>query len=224
MDGGGNLKQDDSSNKEPLHKSAIFHYIIILLIIATLVVSILTWVNVNESKKSSGEQITGRAVDVVDANDFLGKLTAHDETKAYAGVSPLNIVQVDSDNIANLQAQISGLDNSYLGDYIVQYTDAIVIYDYNNDVIKGALNLQPGQPQLPTEFFDKLNAHPELAGLETEQPIGGQLDEASLNTLKQQFPEVYANAKVGDYLLRYETRLVIYDYNADAIVNAVNLG
>lgn len=218
---GGNLKQDDSSNKEPLHKSAIFHYIIILLIIATLVVSILALISVNELKKSSGAQITGRAVD---ANDFLGKLTAHDETKAYVGVSPLNIVQVDSNNIDNLKAQINGLDSSHLGDFIVQYTDAIVIYDYNNDVIKGALNLQAGQPQLPADFFAKMNVHSELAGLENEQPIGGQLDEASLNTLIQQFPDVYANAKVGDYLLRYETRLVIYDYNADAIVNAVNLG
>jgi len=219
------LKQDYSSNKEPLHESAMFHYIIILLIIATLVVSILTWINVNESKKSSGAQITGRAVGIVDANDFLGKLTAHDETKAYAGVSPLNIVQVDSDNIANLQAQISDLDQSYLGDFIVQYdTGAIVIYDYNNDVIKGTISQQLGQAQLPADFFAKINPHPELAGLEAEQPIGGQLDGASLNTLKQQFPEVYANAKVGDYLLRYETRLVIYDYNADAIVNAVNLG
>ena len=217
--GGGNLKQDDSSNKEPLHKSAIFHYIIILLIIATLVVSILTWVNVNESKKSSGTQITG-----LDENVFFSKLTAHDGAKAYKGVSPLNIVQVDSNNIENLKVQINGLDQSYLGDYIIEYTDAIVIYDYGNDLIKGTISQQPGQAQLPADFFAKMNAHPELAGLEAEQPIGGQLDETSLSTLKQQFPDVYANAKVGDYLLRYETRLVIYDYNADAVVNAVNLG
>lgn len=73
------------------------------------------------------------------------------------------------------------------------------------------------------DFFAKLNAHPELSGLENEQPIGGQLDANSLSTLQQQFPNVYANAKVGDFLLRYSTKLIIYDYNNDAIVNAVNL-
>lgn len=88
-----------------------------------------------------------------------------------------------------------------------------------NDVIQ-----QPQQAQLPADFLTKLNAHPELQGLENEQPIGGQLDADSLNTLKQQFPDVYLNAKVGDFLLRYTTRLIIYDYNADVIVNAVNLG
>ena len=80
------------------------------------------------------------------------------------------------------------------------------------------------QAQLPADFLAKLNAHPELAGLENEQPVGGQLDQASLGTLRQQFPNVYANAKVGDFLLRYSTRLIIYDYNSDAIVNAVDLG
>ena len=73
-------------------------------------------------------------------------------------------------------------------------------------------------------FFTKLNKHPEVQGLQNQQPIGGQIDAASLNSLKQQFPDVYANAKVGDFLLRYQTKLVIYDYNQDKVVNAVNLG
>jgi len=100
-----------------------------------------------------------------------------------------------------------------------------VIFDYDNDAIKGIVSLQqPQQAQLPADFYSKLNAHPELSGLENEQPIGGQLDAPSLETLKQQFPDVYANAEVNDYLLRYQTRLIIYNYNNDVIVNAVNLG
>ena len=77
---------------------------------------------------------------------------------------------------------------------------------------------------MPADFFAKLNSHPELQGLQDQQPTGGQLDEASLNTLNQQFPDVYANAKVGDFLLRYQTKLIIYDYAQDRIVNAVGLG
>jgi hypothetical protein len=218
MVGGGSLKSDYSSYREPFHETPAFQYIQLLLIIATLAVGVIILINTN--------QITG--VDVaqtINTNDFLSKLTSHDETKAYVGVAPLNIIQVNNDNIANLQTQINGLDASYIGDFVIQYTDAIVIYDYNNDNIKGTVSLQqPQQDSLPTDFFTKLNTHPELQGLEAEQPIGGQLDEASLNTLKQQFPNVYANAKVGDFLLRYTTRLIIYDYNADVMVNAVNLG
>jgi hypothetical protein len=217
----GGLKTDlnpVSSYREPFHETPAFQYTGLLLIIATLVVGVLILININ--------QITGAAVaQTINTNDFLNKLTSHDETKAYVGVSPLNIMQVDNNNIANLQTQINGLDSSYIGDFIIQYTDAIMIYDYNNDAIKGVVSLQqPQQAPLPADFFTKLNTHSELQGLENEQPIGGQLDQASLDTLKQQFPDVYANAKVGDFLLRYTTRLIIYDYNADVMVNAVNLG
>ena len=203
---------------EPFHKSSAFHYIIIILIIATLFVSGLVLLDVKQIKASLLPQ-------TIDANDFLAKLTAHPEASSYVGISPLNIIQINTNNIANLQAQIAGLDTSFLGSFIVQYTDSVVIYDYNNDIILGTVSLQqPQQAGLPGDFLTKLNAHPEVAGLETEQPIGGQIDQDSLDTLMQQFPEVYANAKVGDFLLRYTTRLIIYDYNADAIVNAVNLG
>ena len=203
---------------EPFHKSSAFHYIIIILIIATLFVSGLVLLDVKQIKASLLPQ-------TIDANDFLAKLTAHPEASSYVGISPLNIIQINTNNIDNLQAQIAGLDTSFLGSFIVQYTDSVVIYDYNNDIILGTVSLQqPQQAELPEDFLTKLNAHPELAGLEAEQPIGGQLDQASLDTLKQQFPDVYANAKVGDFLLRYTTRLIIYDYNADVMVNAVNLG
>ena len=217
----GGLKADlnpVSSYREPFHETPAFQYIKLLLIIATLVVGVIILFNTN--------QITGAAVaQTTSTENFLAKLTSHDEARAYVGVAPLNIIQINNDNIANLQSQINGLDTSFIGDFIVQYTDAIVIFDYDNDAIKATVSLQqPQQAQLPDDFYPKLNAHAELAGLQNEQPIGGQLDQASLDTLKQQFPTVYANAKVGDFLLRYTIRLIIYDYNADVIVNAVNLG
>ena len=216
---GGSLKSSytSSSYRETFHEKPFFQYLKLLLIIATLVVGVLILIQSNK--------ITGAVVaQTISTNDFLNKLISHPEMGAYVGVAPLNIIQVNSNNLANLQAQINGLDSSFIGSFIVQYTNAIVIYDYNNDVIKGTVSLQQPQAQLPADFLEKLNAHPELQGLETEQPVGGQIDAASLATLKQQFPDVYANAKVGDFLLRYATRLIIYDYNADVIVNAVNLG
>jgi len=216
---GGSSKSSHEPSRyyEPLHEKTFFQYVIIILIIGAFIFSLLAFINVYQLKKTLVPR-------TIDTSDFLSKLTEHDEMGAFVGVSPLNIVQINQNNIANLRTQIQGLDSSYFGDFLVQYTNAIVIYDYNDNEIKGTVNLQqPEQGQLPADFYNKLNAHPELQGLGNEQPTGGQMDEASLNTLKQQFPDVYANAKVGDFLLRYSTRLIIYDYNADRIVNAVNL-
>ena len=215
---GGTGSGFTSSYREPLHEKGVFQYIKLVLIIATLIVGILVLLKTN--------QITGAAVaqQTISIEDFLSRLTSHPEAQAYVGISPLNVIQISSNNLPNLQTQIAGLDTSYLGSFLVQYTNAIVVYDYDNDVVRGAVSLQqPQQAALPADFLAKLNAHPELKGLESEQPIGGQLDANSLSTLQQQFPNVYANAKAGDFLLRYSTRLIIYDYSNDAIVNAVDL-
>jgi len=201
-----------------LYEKPIFQHIIVISIIATLVLSAFSLANVYQLKKS----LLPKSINI---NDFMKKLTSHNEMKGYVGVAPLNIIQVNNNNFANLQAQINGLDVTYIGNFIVQYTDRIVIYDHDNDAIRGSVSLQsPQQAQLPADFSTKLNKHAEMQGLQSQQPVGGQLDEASLNTLKQQFPDVYANAKAGDFLLRYTTKLVIYDYNADKIVKVVNLG
>lgn len=206
-----------SYHQSRIYEKPVFQYFIVLAVTATLVVSIIALANVYQIKNF----IVPRTVNL---NDFLRKLTAHSEMKAYVGAAPLNVLQVNSNNIANLQTQINGLDQSYIGSFIIQYTDRIVVYDYSNDKIRGTVSLQqPQQSQLPADFSAKLYKHTEVQGLQNQQPAGGQLDAASLSTLKQQFPDVYKNAKVGDFLLRYQTRLIIYDYSSDKIVNAVNL-
>ncbi|HLC50426.1 MAG TPA: hypothetical protein VJI97_03275, partial [Candidatus Nanoarchaeia archaeon] len=192
-------------------------YALLLLVVVSLIVSTATLVYVYKIKTAVVPQ-------TINLEDFLKKLTAHEEMKGYVGVAPLNVIQINNNNFANLQQQISGLDVSYVGSFILQYTDRVVVYDYAKDQIKGSVALQqPDQGQLPADFAAKLYSHPETNGLQNEQPSGGQIDAASLATLKQQFPEVYANAKVGDFLLRYAKVLVIYDYQQDKIVNAVQL-
>lgn len=196
----------------------IVHYATLVLVMVSLVFGILAFLKVSAIEKVA-------VPETIDVEIFLKKLTSHEETKALVGVSPLNVVQINQGNLANLQSQISGLDVSFVGSYLVQYQDRVVVYDYTNDQLKGVVALQqPSQEQLAQDFITKLYAHPEASDLQNEQPQGGQLDAQSLATLKQQFPEVYANAKEGDFLLRYSTRLIIYDYTNDMIVNAVNLG
>ena len=203
-----------SSHDAHLFEKPAFQYFIVLSIIATLIISILALVNIYQIKQI----VVPRTINL---NDFLKKLTAHNELKSYVGVAPLNVVQINNNNFANLQSQIGGLDTSYINNFLVQYTNRIVIYDYDNDKIRGAVNLQ--NAQLPADFVAKLYKHPETTGLQSQQPTLVQIDAASLATLKQQSPDVYKDAKVGDFSLRYQTKLIIYDYNADKIVNAVNL-
>ena len=208
----------DSYSHTHVYEKPAFQYFIILSIIATLIVSITALANTYKIKNAVVPK-------TVNANDFLKRLTSHSELKSYVGVAPLNVIQVNNNNFANLQSQIQGLDASYIGNFIVQYSDRIVVYDFDNDKVKGNVNLNQQQAlaQLTADIFTKLNKHPELKGLESQKPVGGQLDAASLNTLKQQFPDVYKDAKAGDFLLRYQTRLIIYDYAGDKIINSVNL-
>jgi hypothetical protein len=191
------------------------HHLIIWLLLATLIVSLFSLINVYQLKKSINP-------DTIKADDLLNKLSLHEEMESYAGVAPLNIIQVDYNNLGSLQAQFNGLDISYIGDFIVQYPDRIIIYNLGNDTVKSLINI-PKQVPLPEDFFIKLNRHLELKGLSNEQPIGSQLDEASLNVLKQQSPEVYKDANPGDIVLRYQTKLIIYNYEQDIIVNSVDL-
>ena len=122
--------------REPLHERPVFQYAKFVLILATLVVGILVLLNTR--------QITGAVVaKTISTNDFLSKLTAHTEASKYKGANPLNIVQVNSNNLAGLQSQINGLDTSYIGAFLVQYNDGIVIYDYLADKIINAVNLAP---------------------------------------------------------------------------------
>lgn len=216
---GSGSRQSSSAYGSDAHlfEKPAFQYFIVFSIIATLIISILAFVNIYQLKKTL-------IPTTINTNNFLKRLTSHNEMRAYVGIAPLNIIQINNNNFANLQAQMSGLESSYIGNFIVQYADRVVVYDYDKDVIRGTVSLQQAQAQPPSDFSSKLNKHPELQGLQNQQPIGGQLDEVSLSTLKQQFPDVYVNAKAGDYLLRYQTKLIVYDYNQDRIVNAVNLG
>jgi len=201
-----------------IHEKPFFHYSMAFLTMAIFIMSLFALIYTIQLKKAI-------LPETVNVNEFLKSLTSHPEMKSYIGVAPLNVIEVNNNNLASLQAQISGIDSSYIGNFIVQYSDRIVVYDYHNDNLRGTATLQQAQqPQLPSDFISKLNMHQEIKGLENQKPVGGQLDQNSLSILKSQFPEVYQNAKVGDFLLRYQTKLIIYDYAQDKIVNVVNLG
>ena len=189
-------------------------YAILFIAIVSLGLSIYSSAGVSGMKKILNP-------DVIKGEDVTKKATSHSELSDYSNTVPLNIVQITSSNLATLQSQIQGLDMSHLGKFLIQYPDRIVLYDFEKDSIDAQINIQ--QSQIPEDFFNKLYNHQEIKQFSGETPVGGILDQSSLDTLRQQMPEVYKDAKVGDALLRYTTALVIYDYNDDKVVNAVAL-
>ena len=122
-------------------------------------------------------------------------------------------------NMEILAEQIAGLDESYLNNFILNYGTFIIIYDYENDEIRGIVPLNTeGQGQFE-DFLQKLNAHPELSDVTGQVPEGGRLNDELLAQLSSQFPDVYQNAQSGDFVLRYPKKLVIYNYEQDVIRN-----
>jgi len=152
--------------------------------------------------------------------DLLDKITANQALSGYKGVTPRLVIKVNKDNLENLKQQISGLNESFIGDYIVNYDDRVVIFDYESGNIVYDI---PLQAQLPADFFTKLLVHPEVKGYENEKPNGRVLDQANLDQLKQTYPTLYKNAEAGDIVLQYSNLLVIYNYQNDQIKDTFNL-
>jgi hypothetical protein len=153
--------------------------------------------------------------------DFYQKLYSHQELSALSNSRPNNVVIIHKYNLESLQEQIIGLDNTYLDNYVLNYGNFLVVYDYDGDELRSVLPLN--QNNLPQDFFETLLKHPELKGYENQRPDGGRLDEASLNELKTSYPDIYQNAEVGDYVVRYPKKLLIYNYERDVIKDTFTL-
>jgi hypothetical protein len=194
--------------QEGFFGSTVYSVLVFLVLLTTLALSMMAFYNSKQLK----DFIIPKPLDV---EDFMAKLKAHPEMSQLSE-NPLNIVQVTSANLPNLQAQIGNLDTSFLGSFLVQYKDFIVVYNYLNDTVKGTIDLRPLFPQ---DFFEKLLKHPELKAYQSQQPSGGGvLDQTTLDTIKQQQPDIFRNAQVGQYLVIYQDRVFVVDYEKDRIV------
>lgn len=202
------LTQSLSSMKQMMH-------VLLILVIISLALSIYSAVSVYSVQKFLEPSR-------IDIDQFVKRLSGHDELSAYEGVTPLNIIQVTQDNLPALQSQIQGLNVNFLGRFLVQYPDAIIVYDYHDNEVISVVSFDGGQ-DMPDDFFQKLYAHPEVQGLEGLQPVGGILDPQTLSALQNQFPGAYEDVEAGHYLLRYPQVIVIFDYENDAIVAIIPL-
>lgn len=164
--------------------------------------------------RPSSKQIIHKELVVVVPDDFYLKLYSHEQVANFKDLNPI-VLPIRKSNFETLKEQIIGLNDSFIGDYILNYNTFLIIYDYNDDIIKTVVPLTNTPKQV--NFLDKLHAHADMEDVRNEIPEGGRLDEATVTELKSQNPVVYEKAQAGDYLLRYQKRLVIYDFENDVI-------
>ena len=116
------------------------------------------------------------------------------------------------------------------GDYVLQYPNLIEIYDFEEDKIvkqfpvtnmdlsqpQGPVGGQIGgaQPGLPADFLSKLAVHTGRGG----NPVVAQIMDVEM--LKAEQPAIYEGAKNGQFVVQYSDLLVVYDYEADALVKS----
>jgi len=152
--------------------------------------------------------------------DFGQKLMAHNEVSSYANqnLSSVNILDatlIEQGKTANPQL----FNNAKAGDYLLQWPDLFVVYDYKNDKIVSTFT----PAKAPADFLQKLLVHPELKEFATETPRVSIITQDALPQLKEQFSNIYQNAKAGDYVVRFDSLLVIYNYDTDKLVDMFNL-
>ena len=107
-------------------QSTSYHVLVFLVLLTTLAFSIMAFYNSKQIKEFAIPK-------PLDVKDFMAKLRAHPEMKDLQEVDPLNIVQITNANLQSLQTQIRNLDISFLGSFLVQYKDSIVVYNYLNN-------------------------------------------------------------------------------------------
>lgn len=99
------------------------------------------------------------------------------------------------------------------GDYLVITPENAYLYDFKADVVKKIIPVQVRAP-LPEDFYQKLTQHVQI----TAEPQVQQIE--NIAELKQAQPEIYANAKDGDFVVVFANTILVYDYAADQIVDS----
>jgi hypothetical protein len=70
-------------------------------------------------------------------------------------------------------------------------------------------------------LFERLNSFSQLKGKEPLEIT--KLTQEEIDIKSQQYPVIYSDAKEGDYLIKYENLLVLYDYQNNEIKKEFNL-
>lgn len=146
--------------------------------------------------------------------DFSQRLFAHAEVQDHREQdADLTLITEDS-LVTARQNNPDFFENAEAGYYLLQWQDLSILYNYEDDVILNLFRLQLA----PADLLAKLTAHPELNDYANQVPRVSIVTEDVLPELQEQFPNIYANAYAGNFVLRFDDKLVLYDYENDVLV------
>ncbi|HLD42948.1 MAG TPA: hypothetical protein VJB08_03090 [Candidatus Nanoarchaeia archaeon] len=184
-----------------------------ILVIASLGISVYNLVSIKAAPQNS---ITGAATSqqAQEVQEFLNQVTSIQGLEQYRNVNPLAIIQINEQNIAELQQQIAGVTNAHLGEIIIEYPNAIFIYDARTGSVARIISTQEAAANA---ILQRLNSHAELGDLRQITPAIGVISNESLIGLKAQYPSYFNDVTPGQLLVKYPQHLVVYDAQADTI-------
>jgi len=146
--------------------------------------------------------------------DILLKLTAHKGLESYKNIRP-DVIKITQQNINNLMQQIDGLDETKIGNYIINYQDLVILYDYTKDIIIDSTRFEA----IPQDLLLKLTAHEGMEQYKDIDPFKIIIvKEENFKAIKQQIADLDVS-HVDSYIVSYpDNRVIIYNYANDAIL------
>ncbi len=151
--------------------------------------------------------------------DLMKKVFAHPELKSFIGEQPV-ITLLSKQFLATADKNnVSFFKDARPGDYLLQFRGGTAIYNYEGDKIISFVKPQT----LPKDFSKKLLAHKIMSNYINKTGTVTLLTRDILASLKKTNSDIYKDVPVGDYAVKYNDRLVIYDYKNDSIVKYFNI-
>ncbi|MAG08536.1 hypothetical protein CMO89_03615 [Candidatus Woesearchaeota archaeon] len=149
-------------------------------------------------------------------NSLRTNLQKHDEFQGFQWEYPrVTLLTSDLLTLANQQ----GLDvynNAQTGDYLLEFTGASVIYDYQDDEIVNVIIPET----IPQDLLVKLTAHGGLEDYMNQRPSVVKITQQNLNNLQQQINGL-DETQIGNYIVSYEDLVILYDYTNDMILDSI---
>ncbi|MDP7141449.1 MAG: hypothetical protein QF362_01305 [Candidatus Woesearchaeota archaeon] len=149
-------------------------------------------------------------------NSLKTNLQAHEEFQGsgweYPRVTMLTSGILTTAKQNNLEFYNTAKD----GDYLLEFTGASVIYNYNDDEI---INIRAFET-VPQDLLLKLIAHEGLENYANQQPNIIEITSQNLENLKQQINGI-DETQIGNYIVSYQDLVLLYDYMQDTVLDSI---
>tara|TARA_Y100000310_G_scaffold344240_1_gene455912 strand:- start:2170 stop:3015 length:846 start_codon:yes stop_codon:yes gene_type:complete len=183
-------------------------------------ITTLVFVNIILSVGILGFLIFGQQGSISNQGDFMNSLKtnlqAHEEFQGSGWEYPRVTMLTSGILNAAKQNNIEFYNTAKEGDYLLEFTGASVIYNYNNDKIVNIMAFET----VPQDLLLKLIAHEGLENYANQQPNIIEITSQNLENLKQQVNGI-DETHIGNYIVSYQDLVILYDYIQDTILDSI---